>query len=130
MQKNKLKVAVEYQGMSALMDVTTTMTPAILQEALSCGRAKVAVLVPDSEQSEICPYWNDSEFREAWIGHREVRKSKKGSLSDRADNQILRKLTGITKAEAIAELDRSANAGWTSVYPKEREHKSKYQRVL
>ena len=73
------------------------------------------------QPEEICPFWNDEEFQEAfkeWWSM-PARKKKGCAMTPRAINTalvtIMQESKGI-KEDAIILIDLSANAGWTSFY--------------
>lgn len=72
------------------------------------------------EISRLCPFFGDGDFSEAWNEHREVRRTKRGALTGRADRDICRKLSqicGVRKRDWISCLNRSSDHGWVEVYP-------------
>lgn len=67
-----------------------------------------------------CPFFNDLDFQEAWLEHREVRRKKRGSLTERADRYLLKRMMdrcNNNKEVCISALDRAAVHGWIDVYP-------------
>ena len=66
-----------------------------------------------------CPFFNDTEFKEAWSSWKEVRNKKKCSNSNRAIKSAVKKLMKLSigdKNKAIQILDISANKGWPDLY--------------
>lgn len=68
-----------------------------------------------------CPFFNDPDFKDAWLSWQIVRNKKKCSNSDRAIKIMVNKLmslSGGNKEIAIKILDQSSvGAGWSDLYP-------------
>jgi hypothetical protein len=72
---------------------------------------------------DICPFYEDPEFQEAWKDWRKVRKQFKCVMSDRAEKRHLNnlmQLSGGDVQKAIKIVDQSTDGGakpWTKLYP-------------
>lgn len=73
----------------------------------------------DENYLKIVDFWLDEDFQVSWKEHREIRKKKKGAMTQRADFFILtdlEKLSNNDKKLAIEILDQSARKGWIDVF--------------
>jgi hypothetical protein len=68
---------------------------------------------------DICPFFNDDDFQEAWVEWHNTPKMKKVSKSDRAIKRKLNKLMKFSsgvKGLAVKLIERSADKGYTDIY--------------
>jgi hypothetical protein len=71
-------------------------------------------------------FFNDSDFQEVWKDFKSVRTKKKAVNSDRAIKKLITSLlefSGGDKDKAIEIVEKSADSGWSSLYPLKTEPK-------
>lgn len=75
---------------------------------------------PKKHPTEICPFFDDSDFKEEWNEFQIVRKRKKASITERSTRYLLEKMMEYSeerKEIAIEIVRQSYMSGWSNIFP-------------